>query len=119
MLDRFSHLGFVFFENVNVDIRGDFGVAMTEDKAEELIAKDKEDDAKVSLRMQGTGPIGLLIVDANTKGEVRGYVKNPYVMLPLKENGHLDVGRAIGRGMITVIKDIGIKEYLIKKLLKE
>lgn len=71
---------------------------------------NKEDDAKVSLRMQGTGPIGLLIVDANTKGEVRGYVKNPYVMLPLKNNGHLDVGRAIGRGMITVIKDLGLRE---------
>ena len=71
---------------------------------------NKEDDAKVSLRMQGTGPIGLLIVDANTKGEVRGYVKNPYVMLPLKSNGHLDVGRAIGRGMITVIKDLGLRE---------
>ena len=71
---------------------------------------NKEDDAKVSLRMQGTGPIGLLIVDANTKGEVRGYVKNPYVMLPLKNNGHLDVGRAIDRGMITVIKDLGLRE---------
>ena len=71
---------------------------------------NKEYDAKVSLRMQGTGPIGLLIVDANTKGEVRGYVKNPYVMLPLKNNGHLDVGRAIGRGMITVIKDLGLRE---------
>ena len=71
---------------------------------------NKEDDAKISIRVQGTGPIGLLIVDANTKGEVRGYVKNPYVMLPLKANGHLDVGRSIGRGMITVIKDLGLRE---------
>ena len=71
---------------------------------------NKEDDAKVSIRIQGTGQAGLIIVDANTKGEVRGYVKNPYVMLPLKPNGHLDVGRAIGRGMITVIKDLGLRE---------
>ena len=71
---------------------------------------NKEDDAKISIRVQGTGQVGLIIVDANTKGEVRGYVKNPYVMLPLKPNGHLDVGRCIGRGMITVIKDLGLRE---------
>ncbi len=71
---------------------------------------NKEDDAKISIRIQGTGQAGLIIVDANTKGEVRGYVKNPYVLLPLKENGHLDVSRAIGRGMITVIKDLGLRE---------
>lgn len=71
---------------------------------------NKEEDAKISIRVQGTGKAGLIIVDANTKGEVRGYVKNPYVMLPLKSNGHLDVGGAIGKGMITVIKDLGLKE---------
>ena len=71
---------------------------------------NKEDDAKISIRIQGTGKAELIIVDANTKGEVRGYVKNPYVLLPLKANGHLDVGRAIGRGMITVIKDLGLRE---------
>ena len=71
---------------------------------------NKEDDAKISIRIQGTGKAELIIVDANTKGEVRGYVKNPYVVLPLKANGHLDVGRAIGRGMITVIKDLGLRE---------
>lgn len=71
---------------------------------------NKEDDAKISIRIQGTGKAELIMVDANTKGEVRGYVKNPYVVLPLKANGHLDVGRAIGRGMITVIKDLGLRE---------
>lgn len=71
---------------------------------------NKEDDAKISIRIQGTGKAELVIVDANTKGEVRGYVKNPYVFLPLKSNGHLDVGRSIGKGMITVIKDLGLKE---------
>lgn len=71
---------------------------------------NKEEEAKISIRINGTGRAELIIVDANTKGEVRGYVKNPYVLLPLKENGHLDVGRAIGRGMITVIKDLGLRE---------
>lgn len=71
---------------------------------------NKEEDAKISIRIQGTGQAQLIIVDANTKGEVRGYVKNPYVLLPLKANGHLDVGRAIGRGMITVIKDLGLRD---------
>lgn len=71
---------------------------------------EKDDDAVVSLRIQGEGPIKMLIVDATGSGKVRGYVANPYVDIPLKENGHLDVGGAIGKGILSVTKSLGLKQ---------
>ena len=71
----------------------------------------KENEASVTVRINGGGPIGSIIVVSDPYGNVRGYVQNPAVELPLKENGKLDVGRAVGKdGMLTVIKDIGLKE---------
>ena len=71
----------------------------------------KEKDASVTVRINGGGPIGSVIAVSDPYGNVRGYVQNSKVDLPLKDNGKLDVGGAVGtNGMLTVIKDIGLKE---------
>lgn len=74
----------------------------------------KGDNDSISIQIRGDGPIGNVVASSNSKGEVRGYVGNPMVDLPLKNNGKLDVGRAIGRnGRVIVIKDFGLKEPYI------
>lgn len=66
---------------------------------------------KLTLQVKGGGPLGSIIVDANAKGEVRGYVSRPHTHLPLNEEGKLDVGGAVGHdGLILVSKDLGMKE---------
>ena len=66
---------------------------------------DKEDT--LSLTFNGSGPLGKMIAVSDYMGNVRGYVQNPQVDLPLKPNGKLDVGAAVGSGTMTVIKDMG------------
>lgn len=63
----------------------------------------------LTLQVRGDGPIGGITVTADSKGDVKGYVENPDVMLPPK-NGKLDVGGAVGIGLLQVIKDMGLKE---------
>lgn len=63
----------------------------------------------LTLQIRGDGPIGGLTVTADSAGTVKGYVHNSCVMLPAK-NGKLDVGGAVGAGVLTVIKDMGLKE---------
>ncbi len=71
----------------------------------------KGEGASVTLRLKGNGPMGSLTAVADTQGNVRGFVQNPAVLLPLKPNGKLDVGGAVGRsGTLTVIKDLEMKE---------
>lgn len=70
----------------------------------------KGDRDLLTLRMEGDGPIGGLLVTANSKGDVKGYAFQPDVMLPPNEKGKLDVGGALGIGVLSVIKDIGLKE---------
>ena len=69
----------------------------------------KNDTDLVTLQIKGDGPIGTLIVTADAKANVKGYVRNPQVILPAK-NGKLDVGGAVGNGVLTVIKDLGLRE---------
>ena len=69
--------------------------------------KNKED--MLTLQIKCSGQIGGLTVTADSQGNVKGYVHNPDVMLPPK-NGKLDVGGALGQGVLTVIKDMGLKE---------
>jgi len=69
-------------------------------------------DQKLTVKIDGGGPIGLILVDGNAKGEVRGYVTNPQVHFDLNEHGKLDVRRAVGaEGTLSVVKDIGMRDY--------
>jgi molecular chaperone Hsp33 len=73
-----------------------------------VMLKDRQ---RVSIQIKGNGPVGQVVVDANAYGEVRGYVDEPSVDLPLNEMGKLDVAGAVGReGYIYVTKDIGLRE---------
>ena len=66
---------------------------------------------KLTIQVQGGGPLGQVVVDANADGEVRGFVGNPHVHFPLNEHGKLDVGRAVGTsGNIYVTKHLGVGE---------
>ena len=69
----------------------------------------KNDSDVLTLQIKGDGPIGGLTVTGDANGNVKGYVENPDVMLPPK-NGKLDVGGALGIGLLNVIKDMGLKE---------
>ena len=67
---------------------------------------------KLTVKIEGDGPIGAIIVDGNSKGEIRGYVKNPHVHFDLNEQGKLDVRRAVGtNGFLTVVKDLGMRDH--------
>ena len=69
----------------------------------------KNDADLVTIQIKSDGPIGSMTVTADPKGRVKGYVANPPVMLPLKD-GRLDIAGAVGIGVLSVIKDIGLKE---------
>ena len=69
----------------------------------------KNDTDVLTIQIKGDGPIGGLTVTADSHANVKGYVENPDVMLPPK-NGKLDVGGALGIGLMNVIKDMGLKE---------
>ena len=67
--------------------------------------------ASLTLQIKGGGPLGTVLAVSDPEGNVRGYVTNPQVDLPLRADGKLDVGRAVGsEGTITVIKDLHMKE---------
>ena len=70
----------------------------------------KGENDRLTLQIKGDGPIGGLVVTADSKARVKGYVYNPDVELPLKSEGKLDVGAAVGSGELTVIRDMGLKE---------
>lgn len=69
-------------------------------------------DETLTIKIDGGGPIGTILIDSNAKGEVRGYVTNPHVHFELNEHGKLDVARAVGKnGMLTVVKDLGLRDF--------
>ena len=71
----------------------------------------KSDGASLTLQFKGGGPLGTVLAVSDNEGNVRGYVTNPHVDLPLRPDGKLDVGTAVGReGTLTVIKDLHMKE---------
>lgn len=74
----------------------------------------KEDNGSLTIRVNGGGPIGSVVAVSDSSGNVRGYVENPGLELPLRADGKLDVGSAVGRdGMLTVSRDIGLREPYI------
>ncbi|MDD3049534.1 MAG: Hsp33 family molecular chaperone HslO [Candidatus Cloacimonetes bacterium] len=76
-----------------------------------MMSSDLKDDLHLlTLKVDGDGPIESVLATANRKGHLKGYVRNPKVELPLDEkNRKINVGKAVGRGTLTVIKDLGLK----------
>jgi molecular chaperone Hsp33 len=70
----------------------------------------KGDKDLLTLIINGDGPIGAITVTADSKGNVKGFVNEPNVLIHAKSNGKLDVSGAIGNGKLTVIRDLGLKE---------
>jgi molecular chaperone Hsp33 len=70
----------------------------------------KSQKDKLYVTIAGDGPIGKITVCGNGELSMRGSVDNPFVSLPLKPNGKLDVGGAVGKGRLTVVKSMGLKE---------
>lgn len=71
----------------------------------------KGEGNSLSIILKGGGPLGKIVVLANSNGRIKGYVDNPDVYLPLNSIGKLDVSAGVGKeGKLTVIKDLGLKE---------
>ena len=71
----------------------------------------KSAGASLTLQFKGGGPLGTVLAVSDNEGNVRGYVTNPHVDIPLRKDGKLDVGTAVGHeGTLTVIKDLHMKE---------
>ncbi len=71
----------------------------------------KDGGASLTLQIKGGGPLGTVLAVSDNQGNVRGYVTNPQVDIPLRADGKLDVGGAVGHeGTLTVIKDLHMKE---------
>ena len=77
----------------------------------------KSDKDTITLQINGKGPAGSIVVISDNTGNARGYITNPDVELMQRKNGKLDVGRAVGRdGVVTVIKDMGMKEPYVGQI---
>lgn len=76
----------------------------------------KGEREKLTLHFKGDGPAMQILATAYGDGNVKGYIANPHVELPLTEAGKLDVGGSLGIGELTVIKDIGLKEPYVGKI---
>lgn len=70
----------------------------------------KDKDNSLTLRFAGDGPAGTILAVSDYAGNVKGCIGNPYVDLPLRADGKLNVGAAVGRGSMQVIKDMGMGE---------
>lgn len=74
----------------------------------------KEENASLTIRINGGGPIGSIVAVSDCEGNVRGYVDYPETELPLRQDGKLNVGGAVGTdGLVTVSRDIGLREPYI------
>ncbi len=85
------------------------GRAMT---AGVMLGSALKGEEKLTIKIEGGGPIGVILVDSNAKGEVRGYVTNPQTHFDLNSHGKLDVARAVGtEGTLSIVKDIGMRDH--------
>ncbi|MBS4198035.1 Hsp33 family molecular chaperone HslO [Lederbergia citri] len=85
------------------------GRAMT---AGVMMGAMQKGEEKITIKVEGDGPLGIILVDADAKGNVRGYVTNPQTHFDLNEQGKLDVRRAVGtEGTLSVVKDVGLRDH--------
>lgn len=77
----------------------------------------KGEEDVLTLQVKGDGPIGGILVTADSKGSVKGYANVPDVILPANQKGKLDVAGAVGRGTLRVIRDMGLKEPYVGQTL--
>jgi len=70
----------------------------------------KEKEHRITVQIKGEGPLKGIVVCGDNSLKMKAYVTNPNVELPLNEKKKLDVSRAIGKGYLNVIKDIGLKD---------
>ncbi|MHA6260549.1 Hsp33 family molecular chaperone HslO [Sporosarcina sp. CAU 1771] len=85
------------------------GRAMT---ASVMMGAMMKGEDKLTVKVEGNGPLGAMIIDSNAKGDVRGYAVNPQTHFDLNEFGKLDVRRAVGtEGSLTVVKDQGLRDF--------
>ncbi len=75
-----------------------------------LLSAFLKEGQRVMIQIAGDGPLRGIIAESDWRGRVRGYVRRPCVHLGVRD-GKLDVGRAVGRGTLTVLKDLGLREY--------
>ena len=76
----------------------------------------KNEEDVMTIQINGDGPLGGIVVTADHHGHVKGYVHQPEVYLPDKIKGHLDVGGAVGKGTLTVIRDMGMKDPYVGQI---
>lgn len=67
-------------------------------------------EERLTVQIKGDGPLGTIMVDADSNGFVRGYVHNPQVHVPQKQQGKLNVGGGVGEGLLYVMRDMGLKD---------
>lgn len=70
----------------------------------------KNETDSVTIQFDGDGPLGRLVAVTDSSAHVRGYVENPQIELPLNKKGKIDVGGGIGRGRLSIVRDLGMKE---------
>lgn len=76
----------------------------------------KNENDSITLQVKGDGPIGSIVAVTDCNAHVRGYVSNPFVDRPLNSKGKLDVGGAVGKGYLSVVRDLGLKEPYIGQI---
>ncbi|MGN1350430.1 MAG: Hsp33 family molecular chaperone HslO [Anaerovoracaceae bacterium] len=76
----------------------------------------REPGFKITLQFKGDGPAQQVLCTADSAGAVKGYIVNPLVDLPVREDGSPDVGGALGIGVLTCIRDAGVKEPYVGKI---
>lgn len=75
-----------------------------------LLASTLKDGQRIMIQVKGDGPLNEVVAEADSYYRVRAYVKRPHIYMGLK-NEKIDVGRAIGKGFLNVIRDLGLREY--------